>query len=208
MPPAPPAPAPGGKKILGMKRSVAIPVLAGGAALLLTLGYLWWKSRKPAAASATTSASTSSSALAQDYAGQLSVIQTELEELLGRSSATGTSTGSGGGTTATSKTGTTTTSKTGTGTSKPSVPKTPAGVKATKVTATNATMTWDKSAGATSYQIRVTYQDKLVRSGTASGTTRVVNGLTPDHTYGIHVKACNSAGCSSETDTTVKTPRS
>jgi beta-lactam-binding protein with PASTA domain len=79
-----------------MKRSVAIPVLAGGGALLLTFGYLWWKGRSATkAASATTSASASSSALAQDYAGQLSVIQTELEEVLGQtgsSASTGTST--------------------------------------------------------------------------------------------------------------------
>lgn len=88
-----------------MKRNVAIPVLAGGGALLLTLGYLWWKGRQTtkAATSATTSTSVSASAMNQDYAGELSVIQTELEEVLAQrgSATTSTSTATSGTSTST-----------------------------------------------------------------------------------------------------------
>jgi hypothetical protein len=203
--PAPPAAKKSGGKILGMKSSTFLIVLGGAAAL----GVIWYLWKQHEAAKTVTSASTVTSAEtgATDYAGELSVIQTELESLLAAQANSGTGTSTGTSTKTTTSTGTTT--KTSTKTTAPTakVPAMPANVKASKTTTTTTTLTWTASPGATSYNIRVTYQDKLVRSGTASGTSRVVNGLSPDHTYTMHVAACNSAGCSSETNgPTVKTP--
>jgi hypothetical protein len=206
--PAPPAAKKSGGKILGMKSSTFLIVLGGAA--LLGIGWYLWKQHE--AAKTVTSASTVTSAEtgATDYAGELSVIQTELESLLAAqaNSGSGTGTGTSTGTSTKTTTSTGTTTKTSTKTTAPAkVPAMPANVKASKTTTTTTTLTWTASPGATSYNIRVTYQDKLVRSGTASGTSRVVNGLSPDHTYTMHVAACNSAGCSSETNgPTVKTP--
>lgn len=71
----------GGKKIFGMPRSI---VIIGGITFVAVLGYLWWKRAQTAAAATTASATTAASTQQQptDYAGQLSVLQTELEALL------------------------------------------------------------------------------------------------------------------------------
>ena len=209
--PAPPkAPAKSGGKILGMKTTTFLIVLGGAAAL----GIVWylWKQHEAAKTTASASTVTSTETGATDYAGELSVIQTELESLL----AAQANSGGGGTTTVAPPPASTTTVQPGgpnksttTTTTSTKVPVMPANVKAGKTTTTNTTLTWTASPGATSSNIRVTYQGKLVRSGTASGTSRVVNGLSPDHTYTMHVAACNSAGCSSETNgPTVKTPKS
>jgi cytoskeletal protein RodZ len=197
------APSGGGGKVLGLKPRTAI--IAGGGILLLAVGYFLWKKHQAAATPATQSASASSSTSGIDYGGELSVIQSELEDVLAAegqsSSSTGTSstTGTGTSSTGTSSTGTSSTG-TATTTAAKTAPPMPTGVHATAETATTVSLAWSPSAGATSYQIRVTYQGKLVTSGTASGTTRVVNGLSPNRTYTFHIKACNSAGCSSETN--------
>jgi cytoskeletal protein RodZ len=193
-------PAGGGGKVLGLKPRTAI--IAGGVILAAAIGYFLWKRHQAPATPATTSASASSSTSGIDYGGELSVIQSELEDLLAAEGQSGASTTGSGSTTATG----TGTSTTGTGTATATAPATakvppmPANVRATAETASTVSLTWTPSAGATSYGIRVTYQDKLVEAGTASGTSRVVNGLKPNQTYTFHVKACNSAGCSAETN--------
>lgn len=196
--------------ILGMKPRTALIVF--GLAALAGVGWYLWKQHEAAKTATSASTTTSTETAATDYAGELSVIQTELESLLAAQANSGGGTSLGSGPTGVQPGGTdqsTTTSTSTKTTTAAKVPVMPANVKASKTTATTTTLTWTASPGATSYDIRVTYQGKLVRSGTASGTSRVVNGLSADHTYTMHVKACNSAGCSSETNgPTVKTAKS
>jgi hypothetical protein len=90
----PTAPAGGGKRIFGLPRNV---VIIGGVTFLAALGYILWKRSQAKAATvasnaASTTASTSSGS-GTDVAGELSVIQTELEALLaGQGQPTGTTT--------------------------------------------------------------------------------------------------------------------
>jgi hypothetical protein len=87
-------------------------------------------------------------------------------------------------------------------------PAEPTGIRATSVTATSVTLTWNPDPGATSYRIRATYQGNLVQERSVSGTSVTVSGLAPDRTYTFHVAASNSAGTSAETDgPTVKTSK-
>jgi hypothetical protein len=102
--------------------------------------------------------------------------------------------------------GTTTPPPTGGGSKPPAkatVPPMPSNVTGEALSGTEVSLRWNASEGATSYRIRVTYQDKLYESGTASGTTRIVNGLRPNETYTFHVAAVNSAGTSSESNSPV-----
>lgn len=90
----------GGKKIFGLPRNI---VIIGGITFVAVLGYLWWKRAQSSAAATTASASTTAATAQQptDYAGQLSVLQTELEALLAGQGQAGSTTGTGTGTTAT-----------------------------------------------------------------------------------------------------------
>jgi Fibronectin type III domain len=212
---ASPAPAGGGgRKILGLKPRTAL--IAGGGILAAALAYFWWRG-KQAAKSTSTSASASASASSYANQAQLDALQQELDELLtsqGSSSASG-SAGSGGVTTstgtgstqpggpiqtATPPATTTTTPTQPATTTKAGPPPMPTGVHATKVTATSITIAWTKSPGATLYPIRVTYQDKLVRSSSTPGTSATIFGLSPNRTYTVHVKAQGPGGTSSETN--------
>jgi Fibronectin type III domain len=189
--------------VLGLKPRTAL--IAGGVVFAAAAAWFLWKRHESAASPAVASASASSSTAAgTDYGGELSVIQSELEDLLaasGQSSGTGTASTGTGTSTGTSGSGTGTSAGTGTTTAaKPAIPAMPANVRATAETSSSVTLAWTASARATSYQIRVTYQDKLVTTGTSSGTTRTVSGLSPNRTYTFHVKACNASGCSSETN--------
>jgi fibronectin type III domain protein len=198
---SPTQPPAGGGKVLGLKPRTAI--IAGGGILLLAVGYFLWKKHQAAATPAVTSASASSST-GIDYGGELSVIQSELEDLLaaegqessatGGSSTTGTSTGTTGtGTTTGSTTGTTTATKT----AAPAMPS----AHETKVTSNSVTLAWTKVTGATSYRIRVTYQGKLVGSPhVTAGTSATISGLTADHTYTFHVASIGPGGTSAETN--------
>ena len=206
---------PGGRKILGLQPRTA--AIAGGGIFIAAVIYILWK-RKQAATPATTSASASSSTSGIDYGGELSVIQSELENLLaaeGQEPSTG-STGSGSGGTTTGGTGTGTTgSGTGTGsggtgtTTKTGAPAAPSGIHATRVTANSITLAWDKAAGATTYRVRVTYQGKLVGTPhVVAGTSATISGLGADHTYGFHVASIGPGGTSAETNgPDVKTSR-
>lgn len=166
-----------------------------------------------------------------DLSGELSALQTEIETLMAQEGQSGAA---GGGTTGTTSSGTTssgtTSSPTSSATSSPATSSSttstgtktaaktttaaaktlspPSGVKATKTTTTAITLTWDKVSGATSYRIRVTYQNNLVKQQTVTGTSATVSGLTADHTYGFHLASINAAGTGSENDTDIKTAKS
>jgi len=214
----------GGRKILGLKPKTAL--IVGGVVLAAAVGWFWWKrTHSPGSSAATSSTAVTSTSTASG--GQLAEIQSELDYLLAQQGA-GSTTGSGGGG-STTGTGvgtssvptTTTTPPPATGTTPAPAPKTatpaPAkakapgavsGVHAVKVTPTSIGAAWDKTSGATSYRIRVTYQDKLVKQVTAKGTSVTVSGLTPDHTYGVHVAAVGPGGTGPEGDVDIKTAKS
>ena len=100
-----------------------------------------------------------------------------------------------------------------TGTTSAKAPPAVTGLKAVAKSPTSIALSWTASSTATSYQVRVTYQTPtapgggLFQTDTATGTTYTVTGLTPDHTYGLHVVAINSSGQASEASTTCKTPK-
>jgi hypothetical protein len=108
---------------------------------------------------------------------------------------TGT-TPAGGGTSGTGSTGTTG----ATGTTSVRAPGMPSTPTASNVTKSGFTLKWPKTPGATSYRVRVTYQQNLVWENTTSSTSINVTGLTADHTYTAHVAASNGGGTSSETN--------
>jgi hypothetical protein len=82
----------------------------------------------------------------------------------------------------------------------PSAPAMPSGVKAGKVTSSSIAASWPKVAGATSYLVRVTYQNKLVKQETVKTPAATIAGLSPDHTYTVHVAAVGPGGTSPETN--------
>lgn len=198
-------PSGGGRTILGLKPRTAI--IAGVGIVGAALVFFWWRSRSSSSASSTaTSASASAGSGATDYGGELSTMQSELEDLL---AAEGEEGGSGGG-------GTTTTAPPTTPpkTTTPAPPKTTTPPKTTakpkpampaahetKVTATSVTLSWNKVENATSYRVRVTYQGKLVGSPhLVTGTSATISGLAPLRTYTFHVAAIGPGGTSSETN--------
>jgi hypothetical protein len=89
----------------------------------------------------------------------------------------------------------------------PKVPATVTGLKATSTGSTSIGLAWNKSANATSYQVRVTYQDNVVQTDMTSGTSYTVSGLTPDHTYGFHVVAINGSNWAPEASISQKTSK-
>lgn len=221
--PTPPSPAaaaagnpPAGHAPAGGRHGTGLPVskttlAIGGTAVVVGVGWYWYKSRKSSSAAAAGSASSAGTLTGEcsdangnptpcedmagvDYSGQLSVLQTELESI----AAAG---GTGAATGAASSTGTTTTTT--------AVPATPAGFHTTKVATTSVGLAWTAVTGATGYVIRVTYQSQLAKQFTAGNSTSyTVSGLTPDHTYGFHVIATNTAGWSPEASISQKTPKS
>jgi hypothetical protein len=220
---ASPAPAAGEKKILGMKPRTAL--ISGGVILAAAIAWFWWKGRQSSPSSSATSSSASASAYSN--AGQLDAIQEELDELLsqegssagsgtgssttgtGSAAGSGSSSGGSGTTTTTPPPATTTTTAPPPKTTTTPPPKTtakpkpamPSGVRETKVTASSVTLTWAKTANATSYRVRVTYQGKLVGAPhLTTGTSVTVSGLGANRTYTFHVAAIGPGGTSSETN--------
>jgi Fibronectin type III domain len=216
---APPAgSARGGKKFMGLS-----PLgWAGVLALALAAGaYLLYRRSK---AKATSTAVVTPTGTSTDIAGELATLQTEIMNLQASEASTGTGTGgggtggggTGGGGGGTTKTGTSTgtstdkppPTSTGTGTGgKQAPPPGVTGLHVTHVTPTSISLAWNKSNGATSYQIRITYQSKVAKTQPATGTSGTVSGLTPDHTYGVHVVAIGPGGWAPETSTVVHTPK-
>lgn len=203
-----------GGRIFGLPRRTVL--IGGGVVLAASLGYLLWKRRQAAAGSAAKSASASSSTTGSygvDYGGELSVLQSELEDLLaaegqepsstGSSTGGGTGSGTGGGTAPVGNPPSGTPGgKTVTGTiptkAKPGVPT---GVHPVKTGKDSVTLAWNKAPNATSYRVRVTYQGKLVGSEhTVNGTSATISGLHADHTYTFHVAAVGPGGTSAETN--------
>jgi hypothetical protein len=79
-------------------------------------------------------------------------------------------------------------------------PTKPAGVHAIGVTATSVTLAWNNEPVEATYRIRVTYQGRVVKQVSTTGSTATVSGLTPHHTYTFHVSASNPKGASAETN--------
>jgi hypothetical protein len=63
------------------------------------------------------------------------------------------------------------------------------GLRATGEGATNVGLAWNPVSGAQRYQVRVTYQNKVVKTAFTNGTSYNVTGLSPNRTYGLHVVA-------------------
>jgi hypothetical protein len=61
------------------------------------------------------------------------------------------------------------------------------GLRTTGTGATNVRLSWNPDPGAQRYQVRVTYQDKVVKTFMTDKTTYNVTGLSPNRTYGLHV---------------------
>jgi Fibronectin type III domain len=84
----------------------------------------------------------------------------------------------------------------------------PAAVTGLHVTSTGTNsigIAWNKSANATSYQVRVTYQSKVTSTAMTTSTSHTISGLTPNHTYGIHVIAINGSNWAPEASISQKT---
>ena len=79
------------------------------------------------------------------------------------------------------------------------------GLRATGVGATNVKLAWNPVNGAQRYQVRVTYQDKVVKTAFTNGTSYNVTGLSPNRTYGLHVVAINGNDWAPETSIVQKT---
>jgi hypothetical protein len=97
-----------------------------------------------------------------------------------------------------------------TSTTGPTSPKsvTPAAVTGLHVTSVGTTsigIAWSKSANATSYQVRVTYQSSVTSTAMTTSTSHTVTGLTANHTYGIHVVAINGSNWAPEASISQKT---
>lgn len=89
----------------------------------------------------------------------------------------------------------------------PHPPAAPSRIDISGTTPTSISCHWTDVPGATSYQVQVTYQSRTVRSFTAGSYSTVISGLTPDHTYGVHVSSVGPGGTSQPAATWAKTPR-
>lgn len=90
----------------------------------------------------------------------------------------------------------------GTGTQ---TPATVTGLHKTTVGRNSIGIAWSKSANATSYQVRVTYQTQPIQTHMTTGTTFTITGLSPNRTYGIHVVAINGSHWAPEASIMQKT---
>lgn len=87
-------------------------------------------------------------------------------------------------------------------------PAAPSSVEVTRATPTSLEAHWVNMPGAHTYKVQVTYQTQTVKSETVSRPAVVIGGLTPDHTYGIHVSSVGDGGTSQPAATWAKTPKS
>lgn len=79
------------------------------------------------------------------------------------------------------------------------------GLRTSGAGATNIGLAWNPVSGAQRYQVRVTYQDKVVKTFFTNGTSYNVTGLSPNRTYGLHVVAINGNQWAPETSISQKT---
>lgn len=186
-------------------------VIVLGIAVVGGAYILYRRSQASTAAAATTAATGSSTGT--DWSGAIATLQTEIADLQSsqaqeQAGETGGGTSGGGGTAGggTSGGGGGTPGTDSRGTGGPPVkagfgkPAMPLSVRVTGTTATSVSLRWSPSPGATSYRIRLTYQGKLAKQQTATGTTTTIGGLTPNHTYTVHVAAVGKGGTSAETN--------
>jgi hypothetical protein len=196
---------PPGKKILGLPRTTVIifaVVLVGAG------GWFLYKRRQASAAASTAATAPAGTGTGTDTSGDLSAIQSELEQILaneGASGGQGAGSSGGGGTTTTTPvteptspdvpaapatTPTTSTGSTGTA----ATAKTAGAIsnlQASAVGKTTATIKWNAAANATGgYAYRVTQMNgKLIKSGTTHATSVNLSGLTSKYQYNFGIQA-------------------
>jgi hypothetical protein len=93
----------------------------------------------------------------------------------------------------------------GTGTGGGTAPAQVSGLHATKVTKNAIGLAWSPSAGATGYQVRVTYQTQVVQTHMTGAASYTVGGLTSGRTYGLHVVAIHGSSWAPEASISQKT---
>lgn len=180
--------------------------------------WYFYKSRQASAAAAQTGTTTSAGNCTDtsgnsvpcdqvDYGGQIATLQTEIQDLQGQKAAPGPAgpagpAGSPGGSTG----GVTPGGGGGTG-PKPGVPGPVAGLKASKVTRTSVTLSWDKTTGAAGYYVQLTYQSKTIASRTVATTSTIFTGLRPDSSMHGHVSARNASGQGPAAEVAFHTPK-
>jgi hypothetical protein len=91
------------------------------------------------------------------------------------------------------------------GTGSALAPATVTGLHVTSTGKNSIGLAWSRSAGATGYQVRVTYQSKVIQTHPVTGTSYTVAGLSPNRTYGLHVVATNGAAWAPEASISQKT---
>lgn len=79
------------------------------------------------------------------------------------------------------------------------------GLRTTGAGATNVGLAWNPVSGAQRYQVRITYQNKVVKTAFTNGTKYNVTGLSPNRTYGLHVVAINGNQWAPESSIVQKT---
>ena len=145
-----------------------------------------------------------------DYGGQIATLQTELQDLQQGEAGEG-ATATGGGTPETfpprppDQPGSPAPSPSPS--PKPGVPGPVAGLRASKVTRTSVTLTWDKTAGATLYYVQLTYQSKTIAARTVATTSATFMGIRPDSSMHGHVSARNASGQGPTAQVAFHTPR-
>ena len=87
-------------------------------------------------------------------------------------------------------------------------PSTPEGLSSTNITATGATLQWNASTGAKSYDLQVTGPGNPSYPSNTTGTSVSVTGLTGGSTYNWQVIAKNDSGVSSPATSSFTTPLS
>lgn len=144
-----------------------------------------------------------------DYGGQIATLQTELQDL---------QQGEAGEGTPATTTGTPPPQQVDQGpvpppstapkpVPKPGVPGPVANLRASKVTRTSVTLTWDRTAGATLYYVQLTYQSKTIAARTVATTSATFMGIRPDSSMHGHVSARNASGQGPTAQVAFHTPR-
>lgn len=174
-------------------------MIVGGASLAAGLAYLWWRKKQgssPGSGSSSPTGCTDSSgnsvpcpdSAGVDTAGQLSVIQTELESLLAEKEDTDSDEESDA--------------------DDKGKPGSPGSLKVTSATSSGFKASWSKpttGGTATSYTYDIETGGKLVKSATTMGTSITATGLKKSTSYTFFIRACNHSGCSASVSATIKT---
>jgi hypothetical protein len=79
------------------------------------------------------------------------------------------------------------------------------GLHVTSVTKNAIGLAWNRSAGATGYQVRVTYQNAVVQKHMTGAASYTVGGLSSGRTYGLHVVAVKGSSWAPEASISQKT---